>query len=1537
MHLKEDAPQMVYLLPLTDIGAPDIPGEYIYLPPPTNLPYSIRFAIDGTSSICRQGSLHVNLPKHGESFDRTRYHDYPLRPDFHRTLTIDIPVHSAGAFDFYTTYTPLPDFSTSSLDTTVIRPTKSARYYIDVCPRLTLNNELIPLDSLSVFSVVSKFMGRYPEDWDRHLQGVARRKYNMIHFTPLSERGDSNSPYSLKDQLTFDPWSFPNGEKDIASMIGKMEKEYGLLGLTDVVWNHTANNSKWLEEHPEAGYNLQTAPHLEPALELDNALLQYGRDLGNIGLPTSINTMDDLQRCINGIKEHVLSKIRLWEYYVVDIGSNAKAAVEAWAAGDARLPKTGYDGSGVGDLEGAKEWSLKQRAEFLLAIGFSGAGQMGARFARKTDPKVGAALLTAIHGRYNFDKHGAPDRGATLNTIVRTLEEVNLQFYKEYDADAAVVLQQVKDRVRYLRVDDNGPRQGAVTSEHPFVESYFIRLPPNETTTRHNPRSLFLVCNGWVWAADAMKDNAGPDSRAYLRREVIIWGDCVKLRYGKGPEDNPALWDIMTRYSQLMARYFAGFRIDNCHSTPLHVAEYLLDKAREVRPNLAVFAELFTGDEQMDYVFVKRLGISALIREAMQCWSTAELSRLVHMHGGRPIGSFEVDKPSSSGDANPGGHTNGIDGVSAQKSEIIHHIRQSPVHALFMDCSHDNEVPAQKRDARDTLPNAALVSMCASATGSVMGYDEIYPLHVDIVHEKRLYAFSYSDGEPLGSGTKGGVGGIKAILNDIHTTMGRDGYDETFIHHEGEYITVHRLHPYSRRGHFLAAHTSFPGYDGGNGVLTPVHLAETKAKLVGCWKLEVDISEATRKLVLEDKKRLRGLPSTLSDISGVRIDEKPGETILTMPNEFPPGSIALFETWIPSIEQLGGLDQMVTSGAKEAFSNLSLIDLNFVLYRCEPEEHDLMGGDDGVYNIPEYGTLVYAGLQGWWSVLKDVVRSNDLGHPICKHLREGQWALDWIISRLHRISIRKGFEALGKPATWFTERFEAIRQLPNFLLPRYFALVIQTAYGAATARGISLMSDTIKYGQGFLHSLAMVSVQQTGYMNSASLWPEKSVPSLAAGLPHFSSDWARCWGRDIFISLRGLYLVTGRWQDAKEHILAFASVLKHGMIPNLLSGGRSPRFNSRDSIWFFLQCIQDYTKMVPEGIEILKAEVPRRFLPDDDANFEYDDPRAYSAQSTIEEIIQEAMQRHATGISFREANAGPGLDMQMNSEGFNIDIHVDWETGLIFGGNQNNCGTWMDKMGESEQAGSKGVPGTPRDGAAIEITGLLYSTLLWLAELSKSGKYRTDGVERKEGVYISWKDWASLLTSCFEWCYYIPLDPKDDSRYDINSAIVNRRGIYKDLYRSGKEYEDYQLRPNFAIAMTVAPSLFDPKHALHALELADSVLRGPTGMATLDPSDLNYRPYYNNSEDSTDFATSKGRNYHQGPEWLWPTGFFLRALLKFDLMRRDTKEGRVEAFQQVTRRLEGCKEAIKESPWAGLTELTNKNGEYCRDSVCSLL
>ena len=114
--------------------------------------------------------------------------------------------------------------------------------------------------------------------------------------------------------------------------------------------------------------------------------------------------------------------------------------------------------------------------------------------------------------------------------------------------------------------------------------------------------------------------------------------------------------------------------------------------------------------------------------------------------------------------------------------------------------------------------------------------------------------------------------------------------------------------------------------------------------------------------------------------------------------------------------------------------------------------------------------------------------------------------------------------------------------------------------------------------------------------------------------------------------------------------------------------------------------------------------------------------------------------------------------------------------------------------------------------------------------------------------------------------------------------------------------------------MIVAPELFTPARALDALRLADATIRGPLGMKTLDPSDSQYRPNFDNANDGTDQAVAKGCNvsylisqmfwryrcacraqqlmmqYHQGPEWGFPLGWFLMAYLKFDRLAGDGNE-----------------------------------------------
>jgi glycogen debranching enzyme len=79
-------------------------------------------------------------------------------------------------------------------------------------------------------------------------------------------------------------------------------------------------------------------------------------------------------------------------------------------------------------------------------------------------------------------------------------------------------------------------------------------------------------------------------------------------------------------------------------------------------------------------------------------------------------------------------------------------------------------------------------------------------------------------------------------------------------------------------------------------------------------------------------------------------------------------SVSLHANIKPALEKLNDVVLTVTSTNNSELhtiiSRMDFADLNKALYRCDQEERDETDNKFGVYNIPGYGPLVYAGLQG---------------------------------------------------------------------------------------------------------------------------------------------------------------------------------------------------------------------------------------------------------------------------------------------------------------------------------------------------------------------------------------------------------------------------------------------------------------------------------------------------------------------------------------------------------------------------------------------
>ncbi len=431
--------------------------------------------------------------------------------------------------------------------------------YVLVEPRLSNLHPNITADGIMCLSFLSKSLGKF-EDWESRLAIAYHTNYNMIHFTPIQQLYKvSNSSYAISNHHVLNPlFGKDKTHEDIKELVDKMAHEWNILSITDLVYNHAGNDLALLEQHPDAAYNLINSPHLKPAFLLDAILMQFTRDVHDGKLekiPAHIEKDVHLPLIRTYLLDEVLPLYALHEFYMIDVAKTLETFTQ--------LIQQETPSSSIHDYD----------EEYAFRIDYASFDRFGARIdlqeARKIfycADRTPAQACQALFDRLNY-----------LNHMKRARVE----------AELVIAINNCLQSCEFHFFAPLGPHFSAISPRTPFVGNYFaypeqriFDTSPAEVEQAYKEKNRsflerVMAHNGWVMHDNPLRnfaeDTHGPN--VYFRRELNQWSDIVKLRFGQQEEDSPHLWAYMKEYTRLVATTFHGARLDNCHSTPLHVAQ----------------------------------------------------------------------------------------------------------------------------------------------------------------------------------------------------------------------------------------------------------------------------------------------------------------------------------------------------------------------------------------------------------------------------------------------------------------------------------------------------------------------------------------------------------------------------------------------------------------------------------------------------------------------------------------------------------------------------------------------------------------------------------------------------------------------------------------------------------------------------------------------------------------------------------------------------------------------------------------------------
>lgn len=331
--------------------------------------------------------------------------------------------------------------------------------------------------------------------------------------------------------------------------------------------------------------------------------------------------------------------------------------------------------------------------------------------------------------------------------------------------------------------------------------------------------------------------------------------------------------------------------------------------------------------------------------------------------------------------------------------------------------------------------------------------------------------------------------------------------------------------------------------------------------------------------------------------------------------------------------------------------------------------------------------------------------------------------------------------------------------------------------------------------------------------------------SVIAGYP-----WFLDWGRDTFISARGL-LAAGMIEEVKQILVTFARFEQNGTLPNTIFGNDASNRDTSDApLWFGVVCEELATR--ENDSAVVNTEKGTRNAP----------PALYStvvndAGRTIQQVLQSIAENYIRGTP--------------------NGIRMDQDSGLIWSPSHF---TWMD---------TNYPAGTPREGYPVEIQALWIRLLRQLANIS-------DPAAQKK-----WSGLADRALKSVETLFWM-----EDKGWYADCLLGGQRVIARDAVASDA------LRGNHLFLASLG--LVSGERAKRSVDAALRYLVVPGALRSLAPLTLSaplpvyanggglindpknpYWPQYEGDED-----TRRKPAYHNGTAWTWTFPVFCEALAR---------------------------------------------------------